>query len=207
MMRHFHRFPTPNDPTNGAKEFRKKFSHTKERIVQELLGAEESGELQLRGAMRKILFDVLDIDSHDFMFVTTNWDRVSERQTEVILNEIAPTQVKAFHLHGSIYDSESLYLPSEESFECYRSDERNEILGGMHLGLMESLASVEHLVLYGLSMSPLDAELAQILSVGVGGGALKKATIIAPDHQEISSRLRLLLKEPVPEVVGIDPTR
>ncbi len=205
-MRYFSRRSDPPDSPYADQDFRATFRAIKQSIAEELLAAEESGELRLKNAMPFILDRLISPKTDGFMFITTNWDRVAERQTEKLLNETQPARVAPVHIHGSIDDHEGLYLPSEVADECYRTEAHNQRLGGRHLGLMDALESVRNLVLYGLSLSPLDAELAQFMASGLRADVLEDIKIVAPDHQAIASRLRMLLRDPSVQISGLDPT-
>lgn len=206
QMRFFTRFPDPPDSPYAVQDFSEKFRTIKQDITSELLAAEKSGELKLRNAMPFIIDKFIAPKADGFMFLTTNWDRVAERDTERLLNEIQPAVVKAFHIHGAVDEPDTLYLPSEEAYEIYRTDEQNNQLGGIHVGMMDALGSVKNLILYGLSLSPLDAELAQYLSSGLRSDVLENVTIVAPDYMTIADRLRMILRDPRVQISGVDPT-
>jgi hypothetical protein len=206
MMRFFTRHPDPPDSPLKNQDFGEVFRSIKVSIANELREAEESGELKLRDAMPFIHQRFIKPTGGRFMFITTNWDRVAERQTEQLMQDAPPGTVRPFHIHGSVDDHDGLYLPSEEAYEIYRSDERNASFGGMHVGLMDALDSVENLILYGLSLSPLDPELGQYMASGLNEKVLKRVTIVDPDYKKIASRLRMLLRDPGVEISGVDPT-
>jgi hypothetical protein len=71
---------------------------------------------------------------------------------------------------------------------------------------MDALGSVKNLVLYGLSLSPLDPELAQYMGTGLKAEVLERVTIVDPEYKAIAARLRIFLKNPSVEIFGVDPT-
>jgi hypothetical protein len=93
-------------------------------------------------------------------FVTTNWDRVLE-------NELAMRPESVVHIHGDVEVPNTLYLPTETSTEPYRSKEENAQLASFIRSAVQVIQGARQLCIYGLSLSPLDAELNVVLGVGL----------------------------------------
>tara|TARA_R110000772_G_scaffold223546_1_gene334090 strand:- start:9348 stop:10139 length:792 start_codon:yes stop_codon:yes gene_type:complete len=206
LMRFFKRNPDALGSPSADEYFGEVFGPIKKSIGEELRKAEDSGELRLRDAMPFIYRRFIEPAGEGFRLITTNWDRVVERGLEKLMVDAPPGTLQSFHIHGSVDDHDGLYLPSEEAYEIYRSDKQNAILHGMHVRLLDALESVENLVIYGLSLSPLDPELTQYMASGLMGDVLKRVTIVDRDYSTIASRLRMLLRDPGVQISGVDPT-
>jgi hypothetical protein len=95
-----------------------------------------------------------------FAFLTTNWDLLLEQSGKVAKESV-------FHLHGSVDDRRTMYLPTEISPENYRDDEQRKAMAGSLATMWLAVRDAGQIVVYGLSLSPMDAELAHLLSLGL----------------------------------------
>lgn len=95
-----------------------------------------------------------------FGFVSTNWDMVIDAEADLWVKEKYPDieSAKVFHIHGSITEHQHLYVPSETSMENYRSDAENHKIGLAHAATHHFLAEANVIILYGISLDPLDTE-------------------------------------------------
>lgn len=93
-------------------------------------------------------------------FLTTNWDRLLE-------SELSISSKSVMHIHGDVEMPSCLYLPTETSTEGYRLPDINEHIGALTGSAWDLIAKARQLCIYGLSLSPLDAELAAILGTGL----------------------------------------
>lgn len=93
-------------------------------------------------------------------YLTTNWDRMLE--ADLGLPSSAVT-----HIHGEIEKPSCLYLPSETSTEPYRTDDANKHIALLTGTAWQVLRDAKQVCIYGLSLSPLDAELSAIVGVGL----------------------------------------
>ena len=93
----------------------------------------------------------------NFTFLTTNWDRNVEEQLGFDVT----------HLHGDVSDSNCLYLPTETSHEPYRSSGLNKRMRLSAGTAWRRIRGAKQVCIYGLSLSPLDAELAITLGMGL----------------------------------------
>lgn len=184
----------------GSKQLKDELetvSLMKEIIGDSLKQAQKSGILQPRKAFTKVLDTfVLCNPNNLFGFVTTNWDTVIDAEADRWVKEkyLDIESAKVFHIHGSIEAHDSLYLPSETSMENYRSDAENHKLGYDHFTTFQFMSEANVIILYGISLDPLDAELNLLLNgIFTKGNSIKEVIIINPEHQKIRKRVKLLL--------------
>jgi hypothetical protein len=99
-----------------------------------------------------------------------------------------------------------LYLPSEITMEPYRSKIEENIFGNDHSNFMNLLRSSHKIILYGLSLDPLDAELNVSLASSSLSSQTEEIIIINPAHELVAGRVKLLLnyKQNV-KIHGYDP--
>jgi hypothetical protein len=133
----------------------------------------------------------------NYFAVTTNWD---DEADDMFNNHI-------FHLHGSAEADDDLYLPSEVAFEHYRSDLSNEKFELIHSETQSALAEADGLIIYGLSFSPLDAELNRVFWNCFNSQLIKRIIIIDPEFDKIITRINFNFTSPNPnlKIAGIDP--
>lgn len=165
-------------------------------LASELKKSDASGEIKVRPQLNEIVKTFLFPSTNKSIIITTNWDEVLEKS----LNSIAQTRypikggdIEVHYIHGSVADPNTMYLPSEVTREPYRTKDEEIKLGESHGATWRSLENTNISILYGLSISPLDAELSQILAAGWDSESLEEIIIIDPDHKVISHRVKLLL--------------
>jgi hypothetical protein len=137
---------------------------------------------------------VLNSQNNMFGLVTTNWDTSIDLKADEIVKQAYydVESAKCFHLHGSIDYPDQLYLPSEMSHENYRTDDENKKLGFDVFNTLKFLGQANQIILYGLSLDPLDAELIQILSsTFYTSDILREVIIINPDYNRVKNRVQL----------------
>ena len=162
-------------------------------ICAELVLAQKANEIRVRREFASIVDAMLIQHNTEFMLVTTNWDDVVGNALSSYLNRTVDCKVLPLHIHGSIRDAHTLYLPTEVTKEPYRSREEEKAIGGLHGSIWRGLERAHRVVIYGLSLSPLDAELGQTLACGFSNNNLKEVCIVAPDHEQIAHKVNLLL--------------
>lgn len=184
----------------GAKQLKdekKLVDSMKDAICDSIKLAQKSGMLKPRKEFRALLDKfVLSNPKNLFGFVSTNWDTVIDAEADRWVKEkyYDIENAKVFHIHGSIAAYESLYLPSETSMENYRSDEENDTLSYNHFTTYDFLKEANRILLYGLSLDPLDAELSLLLNGAFKQSkTLKEIIIINPCYQKTRKRVRILL--------------
>ena len=162
-------------------------------ICRELRLAQEQGELVVRPEFETIVNAMILRYSHSLMVVTTNWDTVVPDTLRNNMDRAASSILIPLHIHGESSRQDRLYLPTEVTREQYRSVEEDDWIGALHLMTWRALLKAQRVVLYGLSLSPLDAELSQTLAAGWSGPNLQKISIVNPDHALVAHRVNLLL--------------
>lgn len=179
----------------------------KERLAEELMLAEQRGFIRAREDIEWVVNHLLLPRSPVFYVVSTNWDHTVDTAIKKVLSAHAGTQTRVFHLHGSYNEPATLYLPSEISSESYREESHTQEIGGRHVGLMDTLSELEHLVVYGLSLDPLDAELTQTISTIIDSPAIKSIDILDLNPERVAGRISLLMKNPTqPRIKCIRPS-
>lgn len=135
----------------------------------------------------------------DFMLISTNWDTVIDDALKHFLESNFSNgfwHMYPLHIHGSINDENTLYLPTEVTRESYRTMKEDQAIGEIHGSIMKGLEKVEKVVIYGLSLSPLDAELSQTLASGWDNKNLRNIVVVDPNHEVIAERVKILLYNP-----------
>lgn len=194
MMRIFKTLEEPDYSPYKDQHYDPTFIKTKQEISKHLIEAENSGEIKCRDFMKYIWIDLILPYSIKFHFYTTNWDRVAESYSLNLLKKISPcVTLPAFHIHGDVSDPSTLYLPSEEANEIYRTDDENQLLHNNIVYGYDMLLKTDHLIIYGLSLSALDAELAQGISCGLcGDSKVSKITIVDTAPTLVLERVKML---------------
>lgn len=193
-----------------AKQERDKFGQylkdVRQAIAKELKAAEVSGEILVRDEFTDVIDRFLIPYCQKFALITTNWDNIVGSALQAKMSMNFECTVRPLHIHGSIEDSEKLYLPTEMTKEPYRLFHEEQHLGGMHSSVIRGLEDAHRVVVYGLSISPLDAELGQTLAAGWTNPNLKEILIVSPNHEEVAHRVNLLLdRRRDVEVKGFSP--
>lgn len=165
----------------------------RESISKELKDSQKKKEITIRDDYEKIINEFLIPYGNNFMFVTTNWENVASNALHKILNKKNHVKIFPLHVHGSIENPETLYLPSEMTKEPYRSYDEEQHIGGMHGAVWRGLEKAHRVIVYGLSIDPLDAELGQTLASGWSNPCLEEIIIINPNHESVALRVNLLL--------------
>lgn len=145
--------------------------------------------------LRSVERCLYDDSFRDLTVFTTNWDR----SLRDLVGADGPT---VFPLHGQV--GEGLYLPSEIAGEVYRPLPDRLQLVQTHRTLHHWMKLCDHLIIYGLSLSPLDAELA--LLIKAHAVHLGIATIVDPRPEYVAARLRALRGSASFPIVHLDPT-
>jgi len=175
-------------------------------IANELRKAESEGEIKARDDLELLIRKFLTPYCEQYMLVTTNWDTVVESTIERLMRSDFHLQQIPLHIHGSIADPSTMYLPSEMTKEPYRSIEEENSIGAIHEDIWRGLESAHRVIVYGLSIDPLDAELGQTLACGWSNPLLEEILIVNPNHKVVAQRVNLLLdRERNVEVKGINP--
>jgi hypothetical protein len=177
------------------------------RICEQLTEAQQHGELAVRKEFGTIVNGFILSRSTRMMLVNTNWDTAVDDALERHLRQHYDGRLNPVHIHGSVKSENTLYLPTEVVREPYRSADEDNVLGTLHGAVMHALEDARWVVLYGISLSPLDAELVQTLAAGFSNPKLEQIDLIVPDHALVSQRVNVLLdpRHRV-RVFGYDPS-
>ena len=92
------------------------------------------------------------------------------------------------HLHGDFREARGMVLPTEVTFEPYRAKPDVVLMSARRRAIMTALETTDRFVIYGLSMSPLDAELVQVVTFGIECGRVTEIQIVDPDHRTVARR-------------------
>lgn len=110
------------------------------------------------------------------------------------------------HLDGDVQRPDCIYLPTETSYEGHRSSEANQYIGRFTGTAWQVIQRTQQLCIYGLSLSPLDAELSWVLQVGMENHTQESLQIhlfnLRAELDELEWRIRLLL--PRGQEIGIE---
>jgi hypothetical protein len=131
-----------------------------------------------------------------FSTITTNWDTVIDKKADEVVQLVYDDleSAQCFHIHGRLDNPRKLYLPSEISKENYRSEIENREFGLISYETLQYLKQANQIVLYGISLDPLDAELNQILSTTFSvSKALQEIIIVNPDSARLRKRVEYLV--------------
>jgi len=200
------------DTDFGRNEFKKAQSvlnQVRSSLCREIRKSEQHKQIRVRPEFQDIVFKEVFAQGRRFMLVTTNWDNVVGSALRALLNSSeTKAQISPLHIHGSIRAPNTLYLPTEMTKEPYRDKLEEQQIGGLHGSIWRGLEGCHRCVVYGLSLSPLDAELGQTLAAGWSNDKLYEIHVIAPDHAQIAHRVNLLLDRKRDIIVkGFDPQR
>jgi hypothetical protein len=158
-------------------------------IASKLNAAVEARNLRVRPRFIEIASEAR---WQPYYAVTTNWDRALEPHAQDRENMI-------WHLHGEAADPKTILLPDESIQEDYRGEERKYLSDRVNF-CWKAIAAASELCIYGLSMSPLDADLGYIVGAGLSEHSAERPCtihIFDLDCQlpSIERRMRLLLPE------------
>ena len=150
-------------------------------------------ELKVRPELENILRKYVIELKGKILVVNTNWDDTIEKY----INNYKPSndfefesQIIGMHIHGKYTDYKTLYLPSEISHEKYRSAEEVNHFSQINAETLVLLEKCNIAIIYGLSLDPMDAELTQIISMGLDNDNLKEVIIIDPCPDIVSNRIK-----------------
>ena len=196
-----------NNPGDGLDKCKQILESAKLRICEEIKTAQQKNEIFIRDEFSKIINQIIISDCNRLMIVSTNWDTIVEdavNSTPAIQSRF--NKIFAAHIHGVYLDSQNIYLPTEVVEEPYRADNERKFLGGMHAAVMQAMTFAQTIFIYGLSISPLDAELTQIIAACCDHPNIKAIKIVDPNHKAVAEKINLLIKYPTKITVeGYDP--
>jgi hypothetical protein len=199
-----------NSPGDTLDKCRQIMEHVKMSICEEIKASQQINEISVRDEFWSIIEQITFSDCKRLMIVSTNWDTVVEDAINTIpkIKEMfGNLKLFAAHVHGVYLDPKIIYLPTEMIEEPYRTNEEKQFLGKMHLAVMQATSFAETIIFYGLSISPLDAELTQIVAACMDNDNIQSIKVIDPCHKIVAERINLLLKNPTKKTVhGYHPS-
>lgn len=146
-----------------------KYNKLKCSISNEILKAAQSGLMTVHNEF------ALALDRFSYghtEIATTNWDLLLEQYLNSTVSRI-------IYVHGNVKNPESLYLPTENIVEQYRHENDESELHSFTAGhLLSVLQNTDRLIIYGLSLSPLDVELALLLVDGFHNTNLPSEVVV-----------------------------
>lgn len=172
------------------------YKHRKN-ICEQIKYYQNSGQMKVREEFDDIVNKVILQDCSRLLLITTNWDTVVEDALKVHpdMKKFTYGTYVCTHLHGIYHDPDLLYLPTETVNEKYRSQEQEFYIGREHSSTMVSLKQAQILIIYGLSISPLDAELLQVLSSALScNKVLETIKIVDINHDAVAKKINIILQ-------------
>lgn len=186
-----------NNPGAGLDKCKQILKSAKTRICEEIKIAQQNKEIEIRDEFSNLIDQIIQSDCTRLMIVSTNWDTIVEDSVNsipIIKNRFG--KIVAAHIHGVYLDPQNIYLPTEIVEESYRTENEKNILGGMHAAVMQEMTVAQTLIVYGLSISPLDAELTQIIAACCSYPNIRAVKIVDPCHKAVAERVNLLIAYP-----------
>lgn len=145
--------------TSATAEYESELNHAKNEytaVTSAIAVALRTQPLQVHPAGELVREKFLQ--GRDYLVVTTNWEFSAAKTFQV---DHSSSTSSITYLHGTY--SVGLYLPGEVVDEPHRDvNNRGEFFTSA-LGTVNALVSATRLVLYGISISPLDSELGFLL--------------------------------------------
>lgn len=181
----------------------------KEEICNEIRISHKESEIKPQKEFNEIVEKFLINEKFKSFLISTNWDNVidveiNKKYKHEIDNKVK--DIECFHIHGNVKYPKTMYLPSEIISEKYRHKNEISYHNNNHISIINLLRKTHKLILYGLSLDPLDAELSQTLAASIAHEKLEVIIIINPEHEKIYRRVELLIEAKFsPKIIGIHP--
>ncbi|MEO9210237.1 MAG: hypothetical protein ABI208_04015 [Ginsengibacter sp.] len=164
--------------------------NTRNAICEHIKFSQQTKELKVHSEFQEIVSNIILPLCNRLLLISTNWDTVID---DAICTIPAFKNIKCLHIHGTYKDSTTLYLPTEICSEKYRTQPEEFTLGRQHGAAMTALKNAQVIILYGLSISPLDAELLQIIGSGMDSNILENIKIIDLYPEVVAEKINVLL--------------
>lgn len=179
----------------GLEEMLTRLKLLKVLICFELEKAQKTKKLKPRKELQQILQKFIFHVNVAAILISANWDTVVDDEVQRILgtplNKFG-MEINSFHIHGSINDLDEFYLPSEHTKELYRTRTEKRKFDKRNAIFLHNTEIANKIILYGLSLDPLDAELSQVLAGCCLEENLQEIIIINPNFKKIAERVRIL---------------
>nr|WP_299344250.1 hypothetical protein [Allomuricauda sp.] len=210
QLRSYSKFAQRNHYPEVFRIMKSNVDLLKQNIAYELGEAQKTGEIKARQLLKELVDKFTDEGLDRIAIVSTNWDEV----IDIAINKLyqwgkrgMTRSINCYHIHGSINNPSTLYLPSEITLENYRNENEEKVIANNHLNFISLLRNNNKTILYGISLDPLDAELNVALAGGWGSKLNEEIIIINPNHEVVAERVKLLLdKKSSIKIVGYNPS-
>lgn len=170
-------------------------------IAESIARAETSQTYVLRDEFEAV-WNLAVRTSGSFRLLTTNWDRLISNRIRTEWPELEDT---VFHVHGDRRDPTTLLLPAEAAFEPYRKPDARRTVQARHRSVMQALERADRLVLYGVSLSTDNSELAHAVALGLDESTIQQVEIIDSRPERAARRLMAMLQKCRPSLTGRTP--
>lgn len=120
-------------------------------------------------------------------FLTTNWDPLLGNE----LRTIAGEEPRVSYLHGKISEPDRMLLPGEIVAERYRSESDRQRMQGL-MSMWRPIEQTRRIVIYGHSISAIEAELRVILCMGFSEATPGEILIVSLKKDANDIRQRIL---------------
>jgi hypothetical protein len=190
------RMATRNHDNKDYDELLGFYKSLKQSICQEIESSMKKNEIVIKSEFIETL-NILKKHGTEYRAITTNWDAAADKYFED----------NVIHLHGIFSDPHTLYLPTEIIDEEYRPEVQRENHLLSHGKALQALSEADTLLIYGLSLSPLDAELSNLLSECLNGEKISYILFIDPDFDKVIKRMQFYIQKTNPNVkmIGVSP--
>jgi hypothetical protein len=190
---HLLTIPNPRETDAERRRWQLKLRRDDQRLKRAIARRLRARVPTVRSGFRNIGLEAA-LQGTQFL-ITTNWD--------LALENAGFPQSSMLHIHGSVLDARTLLLPSEAASAHYRRVRERETMGRFVGSTWQMIGSAKQLVLFGLGISPLDAELGRTIGAGlsehVGKGRFPVHIYDLDDRIPVIER-RLHLLEPSAEL-------
>jgi len=159
------------------------FSQFKRMICDSLADYTSKNTLKPRSEFDDI-FELVIRNSTHIAAITTNWDTCVDNAIKKWCD------ISVLHVHGIYSDPSSLFLPNEIIYDNYRDIALQKKFEAINIKAATILCEAKTIVIYGLSMSPLDVELAQIFYRSFIGTEIETILIIDPEAAKVAERIQ-----------------
>ena len=174
----------------------------KRAIARKLEAARLDGKLRLRDGFKRFVRNQAMTGTSGF--ITTNWDLLLED----LLKGGGHDPAKVQHIHGDVRDPDLMLLPGETIGENYRDPQHLKLMRDALYRQFAPFQAAKRLVVYGHSLSAIEAELRSALWAFFADAPLcPEICVVAKCKQEaeiIGQRLRPILPKKDWKIIPIE---
>lgn len=163
-------------------------------IAKEIASSQQKNEIRPHAEFKGIVEKFILPESKFLTFITTNWDTVIDEEISKLVPDEKIRVIGPLHIHGKFDAPARMYLPAEVIGEPYRTEHEKGEMEFDHHVTTKFFLKTNRLIIYGLSLSALDAELLTTIYGGIMlSTCLGTVCIIDPNHEKVALRLRALI--------------